>query len=459
MHLKTIPALLLAGLTACGAARTPATDALEKRLPLAVASVTLENGLRVYVHEDHRVPLVAVAVAYRAGSAQDPPGKKGLAHLVEHIMFEGSEHAPRGALDDKLLEAGAAHHNAFTTFDETVYHETVPTGELETALFLESDRMGYPTPSFGALDSVRAVVLNELRQRYDSAPGGRGRMLLHAALFPEPHPYHALPIGTEKDLESIQLSDVRDFWIRNYGPDNATLVIAGDVKQGQGIALARRWFSTLPKGPPRPKVSAIAPVSLQKDVTMTLNAAVELPSIYLGWVSPPLTDPTSSDALALARRMSWAAAGRLVEKKLARNIGGHAQSLVYAGTITMQFNLEPGVKREVVLQEIDRSFENLSKWLRWSHGDDDAKEAIYDDFTQRVYELDGLNGRATAFAVCDAQFGDPRCTPKLLRGLERVSRDRMLDTLRTRVFNAHRAIVFVEPASGASLGGDLLEVH
>lgn len=452
-------ALLLSLLLGCGARSTPATDALEKRLPLTSQVVVLDNGLRVVVQEDHRTPVVAVAVVYHAGSAADPPGKKGLAHLVEHMMFEGSKHVRRGELDDTLGEAGAAHKNAFTSVDVTLYHETVPAARLETALFLESDRMGFPleahTPE--VLESVRSVVVEELHQRLDHSPGGRALAVLRNALYPKDHPYHELPIGTAKDLAAIQLSDVRDFWLRNYGPDNATLVLVGDLRAEQAVDLARKWFGPLPKGPPRPVLTPWVPAPLEKDVMLTLEADVELPEVLVGWQTVPVTDPAFVDVTAMTRRMGWAVSGRLVkDKHLARNVGAQAMSDLRAGSTMIQAKLEPGSTPQNVLEEMDVAFSNLSKYLNWSHGDDDVKEALYDDYTRTVYDLDGLESRARTFGLCDLQFGDPRCTPRLLRDLERVAKDKVLETFRVAILNGHRVVVHIKPTAAAPMGGRLI---
>lgn len=451
-------ALLLSLLLGCGARSTPATDALEKRLPLTSQVVVLDNGLRVVVQEDHRTPVVAVAVVYHAGSAADPPGKKGLAHLVEHMMFEGSKHVRRGELDDTLGEAGAAHKNAFTDVDVTLYHETIPSARLETALFLESDRMGFAldahTPE--VLESVRSVVVEELHQRYDHAPGGRAYSVLRRALYPKDHPYHDLPIGTAEDLARIQLADVRDFWLRNYGPDNATLVLVGDVRADQAVDLARKWFGPLPKGPPRPKLAPWIP-ALDKDVMFTLEADVELPELLVGWLTVPLTDPAFVDVAAMTHQMGWSVSGRLVkDKHLVRNVGAQPVSDLRAGSSVIQLKLEPGSTPEKVLEEMDVALANMSKYLHWTHGDDDVKEALYDDYTKAVYDLDGLEQRARTFGLCDLQFGDPRCTPRLLRDLERVTKDKVVETFRLAILNGHRVVVHTKPTPGAPMGGRLV---
>lgn len=448
--------LVAAASIGCGARGTPATDALEKRLPLPDAPVVLENGLRVVVHEDHSAPVVSIAVAYHSGSAADPPGRRGLAHLVEHMLFEGSQHVPRGALDETLGIVGAAHKNATTSSDWTVYYETVPSARLETAMWLESDRMGYPLAAHkqAVLDEVRDVVVAELHQRYDHSPTLSALAAVRGALYPLPHPYHFAPIGTLEDLAAITLADVRDFWIRNYGPENATLVLVGDVTPAAGAALARKWFGPLVRGPGRPSKAPLPTTVLAKDVTVTLEADTELPELFLGWPAVPQSDPHAVDALAYGRQMGWFVAGRLVkDKKLARNASSHAQLDLLGGLTVLHVRLEPDTDPQVALKEIQVGLDNLSKNLRYSDGDDPVKEAVYDPFTDEVFALDGASKRAHQLAVCDVLWDDPRCTPRLLRRFELVSRTSVLESYRRSVLNAHKVIVTIKPTAGAPMGG------
>lgn len=447
---------LAALLVGCAARGTPTTDALEKRLPVVGEPVVLENGLRVVVHEDHSAPVVSVAVAYHAGSAADPPGRRGLAHLVEHMMFEGSQHVPRGALDETLGIVGAAHKNATTSSDWTLYYETVPSARLETAMWLESDRMGYPLAAHkqAVLDEVRDVVVAELHERYDHSPSLTARAAVRAALYPLPHPYHFAPIGTLEDLAAITLADVRDFWIRNYGPENATLVLVGDVTPAAGVAMARKWFGPLARGPGRTSKVPYPATVLTNDVTLTIEADTELTEMFLGWPAVPLSDPLAVDAIAYGRQMGWYVAGRLVkDKKLARNASSHADLDLLGGLTLLHVRLEPDTDPQKALQEIQVGLDNLSKSLRYSSDDEVVKDAVIDPFTDEIFALDGAGKRAHQFAVCDVFWGDPRCTPRLLRGFERVSRSSVQESYRRAVLNAHKVVVTVKPTAGAPMGG------
>ena len=203
----------------------------------------LDNGLQVIVHEDHQLPMVAVNVWYHVGSKNEQPGRTGFAHLFEHLMFEGSEHHDHGYFPP-LQRAGAL-LNGSTNADRTNYWEVVPTGALDLALWMESDRMGYLLPALTdrKFDNQRDVVLNERRQNYENRPYGLAGIALSAALYPSDHPYHWPTIGSADDLRAASINDVRDFFRTYYHPGNASLSLAGDLESEQAFALAEQYFA------------------------------------------------------------------------------------------------------------------------------------------------------------------------------------------------------------------------
>ena len=212
---------------------------------LPVAKQTLANGLDVLVHEDRTCPIVAVNLWYHVGSKNERPGRTGFAHLFEHLMFEGSAHYDHGFFKP-LQEAGAA-LNGSTNADRTNYWEVVPTGALELALWMESDRMGYLLPALSPakFDNQRDVVLNERRQNYENRPYGLAAIALGAALYPPDHPYHWPTIGAPSDLRAASLEDVQAFFRAYYHPSNASLALAGDLTPDEGFALADRYFGEI----------------------------------------------------------------------------------------------------------------------------------------------------------------------------------------------------------------------
>jgi len=247
----------------------------------------LANGLSVVVHSDRTDPVVAVYVYYHVGSTREEPHRTGLAHLFEHMLFQGSQHVPEGEHFRRVQEAGGT-LNGTTSEDRTNYYETLPSDALELALWLESDRMGFLLPALtqATLDNQRDVVKNERRQRYDDRPYGTVNERVRAALYPASHPLSWLPIGSMEHLDAAGLDDVRAFFERWYGPGNATLAIGGDVDEERAFDLAERWFGGLAGPPPVPDVVP-RPASLAESARLTLEDRVELPQLTLTWPTVP----------------------------------------------------------------------------------------------------------------------------------------------------------------------------
>jgi predicted Zn-dependent peptidase len=259
--------VLVAALSGCATSSTP--NASRER-PATVAELldgveipyerfTLDNGLTVLVHEDRKAPIVAIAAWYNVGSKDEPHGQEGFAHLFEHIMlFNGTEHIPN--LIEPLREMGATNWNGTTWFDRTNYFQTVPTPALERGLYIESERMGY---TLGALtqerlDAQRGIVQNEKRQG-DNQPYGMTFYRILERLFPEGHPYRHSTIGSMADLDDASLEEVRQWFRDNYGPNNAVIVLAGDINVAEARPLMERYFGQIPRGTTNNPASADIP--------------------------------------------------------------------------------------------------------------------------------------------------------------------------------------------------------
>ena len=210
----------------------------------------LPNGLTLIIHEDHSDPIVHVEVTYHVGSARETPGKSGFAHFFEHMMFQGSLHV-KDEEHFKIVQGAGGQMNGTTNRDRTNYFETLPANYLETALWLEADRMGY------LLDSVtqkkfevqRATVKNEKGERVDNVPYGKVDEIKDATLYPNGHPYSWPTIGYLEDLDRVNVEDLKNFFMRWYGPNNACLVVAGDVNPAEVVKMAEKYFGPIPKGP------------------------------------------------------------------------------------------------------------------------------------------------------------------------------------------------------------------
>lgn len=303
-----------------------------RTLPLVTA--TLPNGLRVVVRERDTAPAVAVNIWYGVGSRHEVAGRTGLAHLFEHLMFQGSAHVASGE-HFGLLEPIGASLNATTSFDRTNYFETVPTGALDLALWLEADRMGGLLAALDQvnLDNQRDVVKNERRQSYDNRPYGTAYERLFALAFPAGHPYHHMPIGSMDDLDAASLADVRAFFGAHYSPGNAVLTLVGNIPADDALARVETFFGGIPAvpAPPAPPAPAASPVD--GPLLEVLTADVPAAAAYLMWRLPPDGDP-ACDAAAVALRVLADGPSSRLEVRLVRReqsaqgVGGGVERLV-----------------------------------------------------------------------------------------------------------------------------------
>lgn len=332
-------------LTFCLALFACAT-ALAQQIDIPYRKEVLGNGLTVIVHEDHKAPIVAVNVWYHVGSKNERPGHTGFAHLFEHLLFQGSEN-----YNDEYLEAieklGATNWNGTTSFDRTNYFETVPKSAFDTALWLESDRMGHflGAISQAKLDEQRGVVENEKRQR-ENQPYGKVSQLLQAALFPPGHPYSWLPIGSMEDLNAATLEDVKGWFRAYYGPNNAVLAIAGDVDTEEALAKARLYFGDIAPVPPitRPEVWVPRHAESRR---LSLQDRVAQTRIYKEWTGPAWGSPDAwrleiATAILGGDKNSRLYQRLVVRDRLATDVDFGAQALEIAGTTYLEISLAPG---------------------------------------------------------------------------------------------------------------------
>ncbi|MFQ5741466.1 MAG: M16 family metallopeptidase [Acidobacteriota bacterium] len=291
-----------------------APGAKAQRLSVPYTQFVLPNGLTVIIHEDHSTPQVSVNAWYHVGSGREQPGRTGFAHLFEHIMFEGSGHVAEGKFDE-WLEAAGGSNNGSTQPDRTNYWENIPSNALELALFLESDRMGYllDAMSEGKVDGQRDVVKNERRQSYENRPYGMAQLRIGENLFPENHPYHWPTIGYMQDLSAASYQDATDFFKRYYGPNNASLAIAGDVDTEVARKAVLKWFGEIPPGPPVSNLYAPLP-KLEEEKRLVLEDRVQLPRLYLAWVTPRVFSPGDAEMDILANILAGGKNSRLYKR-------------------------------------------------------------------------------------------------------------------------------------------------
>jgi zinc protease len=328
---------------------------------LQVERYTLPNGLTVLLSEDKSTPVVAVDLWYHVGSKNEKPGRTGFAHLFEHVMFEGSQHVADGE-HLKLVEAAGGDINGSTTNDRTNYYDVVPSSELETALWLESDRMGFLLPVLTPekLNTQRDVVKNERRQRVDNQPFGSQADIIPAAIYPATNPYSWSVIGSMADLSAASVDDVKDFFRTYYAPNNATLAIVGDFDPVKAKAWVEKYFGPIPSGPAitRP---VIEPVRLSANKRLVLeDTKARLPQIVFVW---PTVGGDSPDALALEGlasvltrdRTSRLAKLLVYDRQLATNVNARAGSDENAGEFYIRVSPRPNAS----LTEIERLVDSV----------------------------------------------------------------------------------------------------
>jgi zinc protease len=277
------PALVLALTICCALQPVLAQNGSADSLKIPFETYKLPNGLTVILSVDRAIPTIAVDVWYHVGSKNEIAGRTGFAHLFEHVMFTGSGHIPYG-MHDKLTEGVGGSNNGSTSNDRTNYFETVPSNYLETALWLESDRMGYllDTLDLGKLDAQRDVVKNERRQSYDNQPYGRVSEILSAAMYPKGHPYSWPVIGSMVDLGEASEEDVKSFFRLYYAPNNATVAVVGDFDPAEAKKLIQKYFGDLPKGKAveRP---AVPLGKLDTSKRLVYEDRVQVPRLYIQW--------------------------------------------------------------------------------------------------------------------------------------------------------------------------------
>ena len=393
------------------AAKAAPVEALVEDVNIPYQQFTLPNGLRVVVHTDRKAPVVAVSVWYNVGSKFEPAGKTGFAHLFEHLMFNGSENAP-GDFFVPLKNVGATDYNGTTYFDRTNYFETVPTSALPLALYLESDRMGYLTGAItqSVLDEQRGVVQNEKRQG-DNRPYGLIQYKQVEGLFPKGHPYGHTTIGSMTDLDAASLQTVKDWFHDHYGPNNAVLVLAGDIDLATAKTMVTKYFGPIKRGPQ--SVAPAAPVpTLAAPVDEVMKDRVAATLITRSWAVPGLNDKDSVALDVATGVLGGGASSRLYDalvrkEKLAVQVSASNSSFAQVGTLDIDALVAPGVDPARVNQRIS---EILADFIKNGPTADEVTRYATTQVASRIEGLEsvgGFGGKAVALAEGALYSNDP----------------------------------------------------
>lgn len=401
----------------------------------------------VILHKDDSIPMVAVNVWYHVGSKDEEIGKTGFAHLFEHMMFEGSKHHNENHFEP-LQKVGAS-LNGSTNTDRTNYWETVPSNYLELALWLEADRMGYLLDALTQerFDNQREVVKNERRQSYENRPYGMAHWNMQGQLFPSPHPYNWMTIGSQEDLDAASLEDVKGFFRKYYSPSNASVSISGDIDINQCTDMVNKYFSSLSPGEPNDKVSRFDS-SLSGRVELFMPDNVSLPKLYIAWTTPPHLDKSEPEldilSLVLADGRNSRLYNKLVYPNIAQNVSAYAYSSEIAGQFFIEVTASPGQMLSDIENIVD---EELDKIVSIPPSDEEMEIALnkieHYNYSQ-LSKIGGFGGKADLLNHYNVFAKDPGYINTFINEYEKVSAEDVINA-KKNILNEDQVRLRVEP--------------
>ena len=417
-----------------------------------ISEHTLDNGLRVVLSEDHLTPVAAVCLWYDVGSRHEVKGRTGLAHLFEHLMFQGSASVP-GNGHFELVQGAGGSLNGTTSFERTNYFETMPAHQVELALWLEADRMGSLLSSLDltGLDNQRAVVKNERRQRYDNVPYGTSFERLVAMTFPEGHPYHHTPIGSMADLDAATLADAQSFFTTYYAPNNAVLAVVGDIDPEQTLAWIEKYFGSIPahdgKRPPRDGSTIVRDGS----APLRQHLVEEVPSRALMAVYPlPLDGTREADAADLALTILGSGESSRLYNRLVRR----DRSAITAGFGMLRLAGAPSLgwfdsktSGEATIEAVEAALdEELARFVAEGPTAEELERAQAQIEREWLDRLDTVNGRADELCRYAVLFGDPKLLNSALDKVLDVTAEEVQAVAARYLTPDNRAVLTYEPA-------------
>lgn len=451
--LLAIPALLLTLYGAVPLAAQAADTAAQAAIPsVAFEKYTLPNGLDVILVENHKLPVTTVNVWYHVGPANEEPGLTGFAHLFEHMMFAATKHVPRGLADQLLEGAGATDSNGSTDFDRTNYFDTVPSNQLELALWTHSDRMGYLLDVLDqtALTNQQDVVRNERRQSVENRPYGIVEEALYHQLFPRTHPYYASVIGSHADIQNAKLADIKDFFTRYYGPNNASLVIAGDIDKLKTKALVAKYFGSFKRGPAVPKPSVATP-AITEERRAVIEDRVELPRVFMGWLTSPAYTPGDAELSLAAQILGGGKSSRLYkslvyDKQIAQEVNANQGSTALASVFTIDVTARPGHTAQEIEAALDIELEALRVNGPSEKELERARNTIETAMLSQIEKIGGA-GLANQMNQYNQYLGDPGYLGKDIERYRKVTAADIQRVAAAQLQNRARAVVYGVPGT------------
>ncbi len=417
----------------------------EVRIPYT--KYVLDNGLTVILAPDHSDPLVHVDVTYHVGSAREEAGRSGFAHFFEHMQFQGSENVADEQHFGLITESGGT-LNGSTNTDRTNYYETVPANQLERMLWLEADRMGFflDAVTEKKFENQRETVKNERGQNYDNRPYGLLREKVNEALYPEGHPYSWLTIGYIEDLNRADLNDLKRFFLRWYGPNNASLTIGGDIDEKQTLEWVKKYFGGIPRGP-EVKPPVYTPVTLDEDRYISMEDNVALPLLYMSW---PTVKAFDADEAPLDVLMDILGSGKtsLLYKNMVKN-GKAVQASAGHGcaelgcTFTLLALPTPGhslAELEGIARASLVEFEE-----RGGANDDDIQRVKAGIVSGMVYGLESVSGKVSQLARYQFMRGNPDYIKQDIARYEGVTKEDVMRVYKKYIKGKHAVIMSIVP--------------
>ena len=418
---------------------------------------TLPNGLTVIYHVDHSTPVAAVLLWYNVGSKMEQPGKTGFAHLFEHMMFKGSKNVADGQHFALLEAAGGragADINGTTNWDRTNYFEQLPSNQLELALWLESDRMGTLTQTLtqAKLDNQREVVKNERRQSMDNQPYGTWLEKTEELLFPDSHPYHHSVIGSMTDLSAASVADVQSFFKTYYAPNNAVLVVAGDIDVPQAKSLVGKYFGPIPRGPVPPKLASMSlPAVVGREQRLVIqDPLAPAPAVFVTYRVPSAKDKRAEVVSLLAKVIAGGSSSRLDEslvrrQQIATNVTGFNIGLADgADMLVFIANGKPGSNPDSLERALLAELAGASSFTQSELERARASERF--SFVDGLQTTGGFGGRADRLAEGWTFFHNPDYVNTVLGDIDRVKLADLNELARERLVPANRVILVFVPA-------------
>lgn len=406
----------------------------------------LSNGLTLVIHEDHSDPIVYVDVTYHVGSAREQEGRSGFAHFFEHMMFQGSEHVGDEQHFKIITEAGGT-LNGSTSSDRTNYWEVLPSNQLETALWLESDRMGFFLDSVttAKFENQRATVKNERGQSYDNRPYGLVWEKIGEALYPTTHPYSWQTIGYIEDLDRVDVNDLKKFFLRWYGPNNATLTVSGDVNAADVVKLAEKYFGPIPRGP---EVSAqhLAPVVLDTDRFVSYEDNIRAPEVDFAFPSVPSRHPDEAPLDVLADILAGSKSSIFYQNFIKTELAQSAEVSNPTEELAGQFNISIRTFPDKTLAQMDSLVRaSLLEFEKRGVTDDDLVKFKAGFETRVINSLSSVKGKGGMLADFQTFTGNPNYILNEIERYTKVTKEDVLRVYNKYIKNKHAVILSVYP--------------